>query len=94
VPVNKENETAKHAEHANGYWRRERNLLSRRIIGCALTVIHALGTGFLDTGFQSAHPTTSFYAASHYDVDAGPTAFAGACFARHYDMSRTQQKLV
>ena len=30
------------------------NLLSRRIIGCALTVLHALGTGFLEKVYENA----------------------------------------
>jgi GxxExxY protein len=30
------------------------NLLSKRIIGCALTVLHALGTGFLEKVYESA----------------------------------------
>ena len=30
------------------------NLLSKRIIGCALTVLHALGTGFLEKVYENA----------------------------------------
>jgi GxxExxY protein len=30
------------------------NLLSNRIIGCALTVLHALGTGFLEKVYENA----------------------------------------
>jgi GxxExxY protein len=30
------------------------NLLSKRIIGCALTVLHALGTGFLEKIYENA----------------------------------------
>src|ERR1700733_5240768 len=30
------------------------NLLSKRIIGCALTVLHALGTGFLGKVYENA----------------------------------------
>ncbi len=30
------------------------NLLSSRIIGCALTVLHALGTGFLEKVYENA----------------------------------------
>jgi GxxExxY protein len=30
------------------------NLLSNRIIGCALTVLHALGTGFLERVYENA----------------------------------------
>jgi GxxExxY protein len=30
------------------------NLLSKRIIGCALTVLHALGTGFLERVYENA----------------------------------------
>jgi GxxExxY protein len=30
------------------------NLLSKRIIGCALTVVHALGTGFLEKVYENA----------------------------------------
>src|ERR1700739_1463517 len=30
------------------------NLLSKRIIGCALTVLHALGAGFLETVYENA----------------------------------------
>lgn len=30
------------------------NLLSNRIIGCALTVLHALGTGFLEKIYENA----------------------------------------
>jgi hypothetical protein len=37
--------TQKNAEHANGYREDGVNLLSERIIDCALTVLHALGTG-------------------------------------------------
>ena len=32
----------------------EVNLLSKRIIGCALTVLHALGTGFLEKMYENA----------------------------------------
>jgi GxxExxY protein len=30
------------------------NLLSKRIIGCALTVLHTLGTGFLEKIYENA----------------------------------------
>jgi hypothetical protein len=30
------------------------NLLSKRIIGCALTVLHALGTEFVEKVYESA----------------------------------------
>ncbi len=30
------------------------NLLSKRIIGCALTVLYALGTGFLEKVYENA----------------------------------------
>jgi hypothetical protein len=30
------------------------NLLSKRIFGCALTVLHALGTGFLEKVYENA----------------------------------------
>jgi GxxExxY protein len=30
------------------------NLLSKRIIGCALTVLHGLGTGFLEKVYENA----------------------------------------
>jgi GxxExxY protein len=30
------------------------NLLSKRIIGCALTVLHTLGTGFLERVYENA----------------------------------------
>src|SRR3984885_12597063 len=30
------------------------NLLSKRIIGCALTVLHTLGTGFLEKVYENA----------------------------------------
>jgi len=30
------------------------NMLSKRIIGCALTVLHALGTGFLEKVYENA----------------------------------------
>jgi GxxExxY protein len=30
------------------------NLLSKRIIGCDLTVLHALGTGFLERVYENA----------------------------------------
>ena len=30
------------------------NLLSKRIIGCALTVLHGLGTGFLEKMYENA----------------------------------------
>jgi GxxExxY protein len=30
------------------------NLLSKRIIGCALTVLHALGTGFLEKVYENS----------------------------------------
>jgi GxxExxY protein len=30
------------------------NLLSKRIIGCALAVLHALGTGFLEKVYENA----------------------------------------
>jgi hypothetical protein len=30
------------------------NLLSNRIIGCAFTVLHTLGTGFLEKVYQNA----------------------------------------
>jgi GxxExxY protein len=30
------------------------NLLSNRIIGCALTVLHAPGTGFLEKVYENA----------------------------------------
>jgi GxxExxY protein len=30
------------------------NLLSKRIIGCALTVMHAMGTGFLEKVYENA----------------------------------------
>ena len=30
------------------------DLLSKRIIGCALTVLHALGTGFLEKVYENA----------------------------------------
>jgi PD-(D/E)XK nuclease superfamily len=30
------------------------NLLSKRIIGCVLTVLHALGTGFLEKVYENA----------------------------------------
>ena len=30
------------------------NLLSKRIIGCGLTVLHALGTGFLEKVYENA----------------------------------------
>jgi len=32
------------------------NLLSKRIIGCALTVLHAMGTGFLEKVYENALP--------------------------------------
>ena len=51
VPAaDKENGTAKHAEHANGY---RVNLLSKRIISCALMVLHALGAGFLEKVYEN-----------------------------------------
>ncbi len=30
------------------------NLLAKRIIGCALTVLHSLGTGFLEKVYENA----------------------------------------
>jgi GxxExxY protein len=32
----------------------EVNLLSKRIVGCALTVLHTLGTGFLERVYENA----------------------------------------
>jgi hypothetical protein len=32
------------------------NLLSKRIIGCALTVLHALGIGFLEKVYEKYPP--------------------------------------
>ena len=52
--VNKENGTAKHAEHANDTGEDRVNLLSNRIIGHALTVLHALGIGCLEKIYENA----------------------------------------
>ena len=52
--VNKENGTAKHAYHANGILARTGLTPVPRIIGGALTVLHALGTGFLEKVYENA----------------------------------------
>ena len=40
-----------HAEHADNT---EPNELSRRVIGCAFTVLNTLGTGFLEKVYENA----------------------------------------
>jgi GxxExxY protein len=61
--VNQENGTAKHPRvEARGHAQNTQmdtgedrvNLLSKRIIGCALTVLHALGAGFLEKVYENA----------------------------------------
>ena len=53
--ADKENGTAKHAEHANGCACQDRlDALSQQIIGCALTVMRGLGTGFLEKVYENA----------------------------------------
>jgi GxxExxY protein len=46
-PQNTQNTQMETGEH-------RANLLSKRIIGCALTVLHTLGTGFLEKVYENA----------------------------------------
>jgi GxxExxY protein len=54
VPAVRRDGTADHAEYADRSRKQRINLLTERIIGCALTVLHTLGTGFLEKLYENA----------------------------------------
>ena len=53
------------------------NFLSKRIIGCALTVLHALGTGFLEKVYET-HWCTSYASLGSPSRNNIPWPFAKA----------------